>query len=454
MTIIYTARWVLPITSPPLAHGAVAVTADRISAVGPLSEVRARFPEAALKDLGEAALLPGLINVHSHLELTVFRGRLEEAQFQTWIAQLVRLKSERLTRDDLLASARWGCIEALRAGITTLADTADASAPLAALIESGQRGVVFQECFGPRPEQAADSLAELKKKLETYAQRLAVAGPKARARLRLGISPHAPYSVSAKLYEQAAAFALAQHLDVCVHAAESPDEAKLLRDGSGAFAAALRQRGIAWEAPGCSTVTYFHRLGVLAAAPLLIHGVTLDGEDIALLATHGARVAHCPKSNAKLGHGLAPLFELWRAGVRVGLGTDSVASNNTCDLIEEARFGALLHRAARRDGARLTPPELLRLMTIDGARALGLEAEIGSLEVRKQADLIAINLTPAHSTPHYEPEAAIIFNCSARDVSLTVVAGNALYEDGRVTAFDETEVRRQVRAAQMKLARA
>src|SRR5207253_10656209 len=127
-----------------------------------------------IKDLGGAALLPGFVNVHSHLELTAFRGRLEEPRFQTWIAQLIRLKSERLTRDDLLASARLGCVETIKAGITTLADTSDGSAPLEALIESGQRGVIFQECFGPRAEQAESSLADLRKKIDTYARRLEV----------------------------------------------------------------------------------------------------------------------------------------------------------------------------------------------------------------------------------------------------------------------------------------
>jgi 5-methylthioadenosine/S-adenosylhomocysteine deaminase len=451
MTTIFTARWVLPVTSPPLAHGAVAVTSDRISAVGLLSEVRARFPGATVRDLGEAALLPGLINLHSHLELTAMRGRLEEARFQSWIAQLVRLKSERMASDDLLASARQGSIEAIRAGITTLADTADASATFEALIESGQRGVVFQECFGPRPEQAESSLAELKRKIEAYAERLAVAGARAQARLRTGISPHAPYSVSAQLYERATELALARHLDVCLHAAESADEAHLLRHGTGDFAAALRERGIEWEPPGCSTIKYLHRLGVLGAAPLLVHCVRVDEEDLALMVAQGVRVAHCPKSNAKLGHGLAPFLQLRRAGLRVGLGTDSAASNNTCDLLEEARFCALLHRAARGDGASLTASELLRLLTIDNARALGLEAEIGSLEVCKQADLIAIDLAQAHNTPHYDPESAIIFSCSATDVRLTMVAGQVLYEDGRVTTLDERAVLKQVRQAQARL---
>ena len=158
MTTIFTADWVLPITAPPIEHGAVVVQADQILAVGPRLELCAQFPHSAVQDFGAAVILPGFVNVHSHLELTAFRGRLEEPHFQRWIATLIQLKSERLTSDDLLASARLGCLEAIRAGVTTLADTSDASAPLEAILESGLRGIIFQECFGPRVEQSDESV--------------------------------------------------------------------------------------------------------------------------------------------------------------------------------------------------------------------------------------------------------------------------------------------------------
>jgi cytosine/adenosine deaminase-related metal-dependent hydrolase len=452
MTSIITARWVLPITSPPIEYGAVAIESDRIAATGPFTEVHGKFPDAPVKDLGGAAILPGLVNVHTHLELTAFRGRLEEPRFQTWISQLVRLKAERLGADDLIASAQLGCIEAIRSGITTLADTSDASAPMAALIESGQRGVVFQECFGPKPEQAEASLGELKAKLEAHDQRLAQAGSEARARLSIGISPHAPYSVAQTLYQLATRFALDHELDVAIHTAESTDEASLMRDGGGALGDSLRRRGIIPSGMGISTVRYFDRLGVLDAAPLLIHCVTIDQEEIALMAERGARVAHCPKSNAKFGHGIAPLIDLRKAGVRLGLGTDSVASNNTCDLLEETRFCSLLHRAAQKEATVCTAEEMLRLVTIDGAHALNMADKIGSLETGKQADLIAIDLQSAHNTPYYDPATAIIFSCSARDVALTMVAGCVLYEGGRVSTLDEEGVLKRIRQVQNKLA--
>ncbi len=450
MTTIFTADWVLPISSSPIANGAVAVHADQILAVGSLAELRVQFPDAAWRDFGVAALLPGLVNVHSHLELTALRGRLEEPHFQPWIANLVQLKSERLSGDDLLTSARLGCLEAIRAGVTTLGDTADATATLNALIESGLRGVVFQECFGPRVEQAAASVQAIERKLYDLREQIFAVG--AQERVRLGVSPHAPYSVSDRLFVQVVDLSFELSLDIAIHTAESQDEVKLLRDGTGAFAESLKRRGIEFTVPGCSTIQYFQQLGVLDAAPLLIHCVTVDDADIALLKESGARVAHCPKSNAKFGHGIAPLTKLLRKGLDVGLGTDSMASNNACDLLEEVRFCALLHRANQRDPILFDAHAMLKMITLDGARTLSLDHRIGSLEAGKQADLIAIDLCRAHNTPHYDPATAIIFSCSASDVIFTMVAGQTLYETGQVQSLDEAEILRAVRMTQAKLA--
>lgn len=446
---IFTARWLLPISSPPIANGAIAVQSDQILAVGSLDELRAQFPDAARRDFGEAAILPGLVNVHSHLELTAFRGRLEEPHFQRWIANLIQLKSERLSSDDLLTSARLGCIEAIRAGVTTLGDTADATATVEALIESGLRGVVFQECFGPRLEQADASVQAIERKLYDLHEHIFDVG--AQERVRLGVSPHAPYSVSDRLFAQVAELSFEMSLDMAIHTAESQDEVKLLRDGTGAFAESLNRRGIQFTAPGCSTIQYFQQLGVLDAAPLLIHCVTVNDQDIALLKASGARVAHCPKSNAKFGHGIAPLTGMLWEGIDVGLGTDSVASNNACDLIEEARFCALLHRAHNRNPILFAADAMLKMITLDGARALSLDHRIGSLEAGKQADLIAIGLQRAHNTPHYDPATAIIFSCSAQDVIFTMVAGRTLYEAGRVQTLDEAATLHAVQKTQEKL---
>jgi 5-methylthioadenosine/S-adenosylhomocysteine deaminase len=424
--VILTARYVLPITSSPIVNGAIAIEKDRIVAIGTRTEIQSRYPHAVVRDFGEAVLLPGLVNVHTHLELTALRGRLENLPFQKWIGNLVRYKREQMTEGDLLTSARVGCLEAVQSGITTIADTSESHVTLQALIESGLRGVIYQECFGPQPEQVADSLSDLKRKLAVHHEKLAATDAATQSRIRLGISPHAPYSVSAQLYASVAEYSMREKYDLALHTAESADEASLLRDGTGKFADFLRSRGIAVSAPRCSTIQYLEKLGVLKTAPLLIHCVTVDDEDIALMAANKVRIAHCPKSNAKLGHGLAPLLKFNRAGITTGLGTDSVGSNNTCDLMEEARFAVLMQQAAHQDCSLLPADEILRMMTIEGARALHLESEIGSLETGKQADVIAINLSGAHLTPHDNIEAALLFSSSARDVKMTMIAGRLL----------------------------
>ncbi len=434
---ILSARWVVPVTSPVIDHGAVLIDGAEIRAVGKREELRQDYPEATFKDLGEAAILPGLVNVHTHLELTLLRGRVEESRFQPWIVQLITLKAELFSADQLLDSARLGCLEAIRSGITTVADTADSLQTVEALREAGLRGIVYQECFGPARDQAAAAIDLLREKLDRHQNHLAKAGPAAAARLRIGISPHAPYSVSDLLYRFATRLAIENNLDLALHAAESRAEELLLQDGSGEFGDSLRRRGIAFTPPRCSTMAYLHQLGVLEAAPLLIHGVTIDEADLSLLAGTGARLAHCPKSNAKFGHGVADLHSWQSRGLAVGLGTDSVVSNNSLDLLDEARFCTLLHRAHRANPAWPEAAQILRLLTIDGARALHLADQIGSLEPGKRADLIAIDLSKPQTIPVHDPVTTIIFSASARDVVLTMVDGQTLYDGVSVSTIDE-----------------
>ena len=435
---IYLARWVVPIASPPIEHGAVAVDdAGRIAYVGP----RDGAPAGEARDLGDAALLPGLVNAHTHLELTVMRGFLEELAFVDWIGTLTRARREVLDDAALVDSARVGVREGLLAGVTTFADTGASGAPMHALVESGARGVVYQEVFGPAPEQRAAALDGLK---AAVARLRAMETPL----VRVGVSPHAVYSVHEDLIVDACAWAVAEGLPIAMHLSESREEMEFLREARGPFAESHRVRGIEVVRRAHSPVHLLVELGVTTVArPLLIHCVQLDESDVHFVARDRCPVAHCPASNAKLGHGTAPLVELLDAGAVVGLGSDSVASNNRMDLLDEARLAVLAQRARLRRHDALSAAAALELATLGGARALGLDDRVGSLEVGKDADLAAFPLDGARGIAAGDVAATLVFSLAGRAASLVAVAGRELVRAGRLLAPDDGAAERVAASA-------
>lgn len=450
MTTLYCARWILPVARSPIESGAVAVEGSRVAGVGARAEVAAQFPEAQVRDFGEAAILPGFVNTHSHLELTAMRGYLEreESDFFAWLKKLTIARLERMTPDDLYVSAAWGAIEAVRAGVTCVADASDAAiSSMRALRDVGLRGTVYQEAFGPNPAEARENFEKLREKvvrLREYETAL----------VRVGVSPHAPYTVSAPQLELIAEFAIREKLPMMMHAAESEAEALFMREGRGPFAEGLARRGLQWRTPGISTIQYLARHGVLRAQPLLAHCIRVDNADIETIREMGAKVAHCPKSNAKLGHGRAPFAAFIEKGIKVGFGSDSVASNNTCDMLEEARFAVLTARANEGAGwpeQWLNAETALQTATTGGARALGLEAETGTLVEGAQADIAVVGLGGAHQIPVHDAAAALIFSSTGRDVLMTMVAGNVLFSDGRVHTADEERLRARMKEVGRKV---
>jgi 5-methylthioadenosine/S-adenosylhomocysteine deaminase len=426
MTTIYSARWVVPVSSAPIENGAVAIDGQRVAGVGTRAEIVERFPEFKVDSLGDAILFPGLVNLHTHLELTAMRGYLEkeETDFFAWLRKLTVARLELMTPDDIRVSATWGACEAVRAGITCVGDASDSGMmSMMALRDVGLRGVVYQESFGPDVRLAQESFEKLKTKvqeLRTIESEL----------LRAGVSPHAPYTVCGPQLELIAGFARDEQLPLMMHAAESAAEDQLVREGCGAFAEGLARRAIEWKAPGVSTIQYLKQVGVLDVKPLLAHCIRVDDVDIEILRETESKVAHCPKSNAKLGHGRAPFARFLESGVAVGFGSDSVASNNTCDILEEARFATLMARAG---GGFVPGADALRVATF------GRGLSEGAL-----ADLAAVSLTGMHQLPSYDPIATLIFASSGRDVILTVVAGREVYCNGRVSNVDEDRLRARI----------
>lgn len=442
MTTIYAAQWVLPIATAPLQNAAVAIENDRIVSVGPTRSLVERFPGSTVFEFEESALLPGLINTHTHLELTAMRGYLEneESNFFAWLRKLTLARLEILNAADIEDSATWGACEAVRAGITAVGDASDsAQVSMRAIQKVGLRGLVFQESFGPDSRLVNENVAKLKNKIDELKSIETEL-------VRAGVSPHAPYSVCGPQLELIADYASNENLPLMMHAAESAAEEMFVRSGCGIFAEGLKKREIEWLTPGVSTIQHLKAVGILETRPLLAHCVRVDEADLETLAETESKIAHCPKSNAKLGHGRAPFAEFLRHGLQVGLGSDSVASNNTCDILEEARFATLIARTDR----QITAHEILTVATTGGAKSLGIDGA-GELTDGARADFVIVSLNGKHQIPVYDPAAAVVFASSGRDVKLTVVAGKEVFQNGKVVNVDEERLKARMLEIAVKL---
>ncbi len=435
---ILSADYVLPISAEPIENGAVAIEKDKITAVGKREKLIRKFPEATHENFGEAVIMPGLVNIHSHLEITIMRGFLDDVEddFYSWLIKLTKTRAEKLTEDDIETSAMLGAIEGARAGVTCFGDIGRyGKAGFEALKKVGLRGVLFQETeFSPKNEEAENDFAKLKDRFlslkETETELV-----------KVGISPHAPYTVSRKLFEKITDYALAENIKISIHAAESNQEREFFLTGKGFFAELYKSLNIEWNAPRVSTIEYLANIGVLQTKPLLAHCVKVSEKDIELIAKTDSRIAHCPKSNAKFGHGIAPLEKFLNKKIRVGFGSDSVASNNTCDILEEARFATLFARNLEDKKRFLSAEEIIKTATFGGASALGLENEIGTLQTGKQADLIVISLENIAQMPVHNIYSALLFASNARDVRLTMVGGEEIFYDGQANKVDEAEIK-------------
>jgi len=473
--MILRGRWIVPISSVPFEHGAVAVHEDRILDFGPAPEIEVKYPGELIRDFSNAAIMPGFVNVHTHLELTVLRGYLEDLPFWEWIQKLTRTKYHTLTRDDIAASALLGAVEAIRAGMTTVGDPMDLGVALDAVLTSGLRGVLYQECFSPKPEEAKKTLVQLTHIVEglecrindwptgNTLLRLMSYLPKdwkrRGNRVRLGVSPHSPYTVSAPLFQEVKEYADARRMPLCVHVAESAAENDLIENGTGPIMESYRARNIRWTPPRCSPVQYLDRLGILQEATLLVHCVRATDSDFDVVKLRNASLAHCPKSNWKLGHGNMDLKAAYQKKIRLGLGSDSVASNNTMDFFEEMRFAAfnpswqqkLTNAEARGPMRGLDAQDLLRIATLGGAEALGISDDVGSIEIGKQADLIAVDLSKPHVLPVFSPTTALVYSAKASDVTMTMVGGEIVFDERGVSGVNEKALCQKAEAIREKM---
>lgn len=436
---ILRATWVLPIVSDPIFEGAVAIQGETITSVGSYGEVAATNPGAEVVDFHDAILLPGFVNCHSHLEYAAFRGIIDNKGFGPWLLELLDLK-EKVGIGDYAASAQLGAAECITSGITTIAESMYSGESLDAIIASGLRARAYQEVFGIDDTVLSRTLAQLSERLDELEEKVGKAVPLVEA----GVFPHATYTVSAGLYRGIAEMARERGMKIATHLAESPEESVYIRSGTGVLAFDFREK-VGWDhisrQPfGVTPVKYLQQWNVFGPEFLAAHCVYVGPSDIEILAKRDVAVAHCPKSNAKLGCGIAPLPAFLEAGIRVGFGTDSPASSNIMDMFGEMRTAIFLHRGTQRDAGVLNAEECVQMATLGGARALGMGGRIGSLEPGKQADLIAVDMEFSHFTPVYDPYSSLVYGANQEDVFFTMVAGRAIYDKKVLLTVDKEEV--------------
>jgi 5-methylthioadenosine/S-adenosylhomocysteine deaminase len=357
----------------PLVAGALVVKYGRIHSVGKADSIIRKFPGHRIVHLEQAIVMPGLVNVHTHLELPPLLSDIRASNYTGWVLNLLNVK-KRLTRHDYIIAANRNIASLVRSGVTTVAEICSHNASPAVLFQSGLRAVIYQEII---------SMEQTPRKVIFPRRR------RSSPLITFGLSPHSPHTVSEAVMNIIRSYAVEKRLRICMHVAETQDELRLFQGKKSKLERLYAAAG--WDlnmAPKArSSFELLHHIGILSPDFLAVHAVHVDARDIAVIRRSGAGVAHCPRSNHEIGVGTMHLKKFLGARIPVGLGTDSLASSPSLNLWDEMRYAYQIHR---RSG--ITPQDIFHMATMGGARALGMDKEIGSLEPGKKADIIAVPL--------------------------------------------------------------
>lgn len=422
------AQYVFPVTSDPITNGAVLVRDGKIRDVGQADMLKLRYPDEETVDYGLAAVMPGLVDLHTRLEKTVLRGVAHDVPYATWILSILELGS-RLEVSDWYDSAILGGLDALSSGITTVADITSTGAACTAAQKLGLRGVIYREVAAMDKSRVPYAIRSAENDILHWREEVD------QDRITIGIAPGAVYAIHPSVFTQVSECARKMNLPVAMRLAGSCEEYNFVKRGSSMFAVHTMddsKRGYVeippWMPTGVTPVRYALNWGAFESSNVLvIHAVHVDDDDIKKLREYNVSICTCARSNAQLGMGIAPLGAFLRAGLNVGFGTDSPAATESIDMISEMRMSMLIQRAF--DTRRfLDSSTVLELATIGGARALGIDDKVGSLEIGKCADLIAVDLSSSYQTPDADPVSAVVNTCSSSDVLMTMVDGKTLYE--------------------------
>jgi 5-methylthioadenosine/S-adenosylhomocysteine deaminase len=423
---LISAQWVVPIEPAGLVleDHAVAVHLGKVVEVLPESVAREKFAARRHIALPQHVLIPGLINLHTHAAMTLMRGLADDLPLMTWLSGHVWPAEGRHVSDEFVYDGSLlACAEMLRAGVTCFNDMyffpeATARAALAARMRAmlGIIAIEFPSAY------AADADTSINKGL---AARDTFGGE---SLLGFALAPHAPYTVSDRTFERIVTLARELDIPIHIHLHETHEE----------IAQSEREYGM-------RPLLRLDHLGVLGPNLIAVHAIHLTPQEIELLAQTGCHVAHCPASNLKLASGFAPVKALFDKGVNTGIGTDGAASNNRLDMMAEIRLAALLAKGASGDAAAIPAAQALAMSTINAARALGLDEQIGSIIAGKRADLIAIELSQLEATPCFDVVSHIVYVCSRENVSHVWVDGELLLDDRTLIHIDEQEIKAKAR---------
>lgn len=414
-------RWIAPVEPDTLLTGhAIAIDQGKIVALAPVAEARARYAAREFVSLPEHIVIPGLINLHTHAAMTLMRGMADDLPLMAWLEKRIwPTEAAHVSHQFVLDGTRLACAEMLLGGITCFNDMYFyPDAAIEAAVESGMRIAAGLVTLEFPTNYASDADDYLNKGLATRDRWLG------HPLVSFCLAPHAPYTVSNATFERVVTLAGQLDLPIHCHVHETLDEIEASR-----------------QSHARRPLSRLAELDALGPMFIGVHCVHLDASDIDILARQGCSVAHCPTSNLKLASGIAPIGELLAAGINVGLGTDGAASNNRLDIFQEMRLAALLAKGSTADAAALPARTALRMATLNGAIALGLDERVGSLRPGKAGDLCAVDLARPRLLPCYDPISHLVYTASRDDVSHVWIDGKCCVRGNKLCAFDEKELK-------------
>jgi len=430
--LIIESRWLATVVkdSPLLEYYSVIVQNETIVDLLPTELARAQYTSTNVLSLDEHILIPGLINLHTHAAMNLMRGIADDLPLMQWLNEHIWPAERAVVSYDYVRDASLhACAEMLSGGTTCFNDMYFfPQATAAAVSQSGMRanlGLIVSEFANSYASDADDYLQKGFESHDSW---------RGNAMISSSMAPHAPYTVSNRTFEKVITYAEQLSIGIHTHLHETRDE----------ISQSEAQYGV-------RPIQRLAALGLLGPNFTAAHGVHLLPAEIDMLSEYGCHIAHCPSSNLKLGSGIAPVALMLRSNVNVGIGTDGAASNNRLDMFAEMRLAALLAKGANEDPAALPAHQALEMVTVNAAKALGLDDKIGTIEVGKKADLVAVKLNDITISPCYDPVSHLVYTCGREHVTNTWVAGELRYSNGLYANIEPLELKEIIKKWQPKL---